>query len=62
MRRRSSTASARGSTGTVPNAINDRRQVVGVSAGPDWHYRAFLWENGAMRDLGLPPAGDAAEA
>ena len=51
-----------GGTYTQPYAINDRRQVVGVSTAADGFIRAFIWQNGAMRDLGLLPDGLAAAA
>ena len=31
--------------------INERRQVVGLSCDADGNCRAFIWENGTMRDL-----------
>ena len=31
--------------------INEKRQVVGLSCDADGNCRAFIWENGAMRDL-----------
>jgi probable HAF family extracellular repeat protein len=51
-----------GGTWTQPYAINDRRQVVGVSTAENGYIRAFIWENGVMRDLGLLPDGLGAEA
>ena len=62
--------------GTLPggiishaNAINDRGQVVGVSTSQEvgdhtstWVDHAFLWEDGKMRDLGLPRHGKGGEA
>src|SRR5688572_11637524 len=38
-----------GDTSAVPNRINDRDVVVGVSGE-----RAVIWRNGRVRDLGLP--------
>jgi probable HAF family extracellular repeat protein len=41
--------------------INERRQVVGLSCDADGNCRAFIWENGAMRDLNdFKPPGYAA--
>ena len=31
--------------------INERRQVVGLSCDANGNCRAFIWENGVMRDL-----------
>ncbi len=47
---------------TQPLAINDRRQVVGVSAADDGASHPFLWQNGVMTDLGLLPEGISAAA
>ena len=35
--------------------INAHGVIVGVSTGPDGFGRAFIWENGVMRDLGAYP-------
>jgi probable HAF family extracellular repeat protein len=40
-----------GGTLAWPTAINNARQVVGVSLDPAGQARAFLWQDGIMRDL-----------
>ncbi len=41
----------------TPQSINDSGQVVGYYwAGGDYQ-RAYLWENGSTRDIGVPPSG-----
>lgn len=40
-----------GGNATVPLALNDLGQVVGASLTASGESHAFLWENGAMRDL-----------
>ena len=37
---------------SVATAINNGNQVVGYATNDDGEYRAFLWDNGAMTDLG----------
>jgi probable HAF family extracellular repeat protein len=51
-----------GGSYTQPLAINDRRQVVGVSAAADGFSHPFLWQQGVMTDLGLLPEGISASA
>ena len=38
--------------------INEKRQVVGLSCDADGNCRAFIWENGVMRDLNDFKPGD----
>jgi probable HAF family extracellular repeat protein len=40
-----------GGNSAVPFGINDQGQVVGHSTTANGEHHAFLWENGAMRDL-----------
>ena len=47
-----------GGPSSYPNAINDSGQVVGWSSTASEVRHAFLWENGAMRDLGSLHEGD----
>src|SRR5688500_18916192 len=37
---------------TEPFDLNDNGQVVGETTNGDFDFRAFLWQNGSMRDLG----------
>src|SRR5207245_7914924 len=47
---------------SVANDINDRGQVVGESNTSSGSYRAFLWQNGTMTDLGTLPGGTVSSA
>ena len=40
-----------GDLNSLANALNDAGDVVGVSLDANFNPRAFLWENGTMRDL-----------
>jgi len=52
-----------GGTCTLPNDLNDRGQIVGISSLPgDQISHAFLWENGTMRDLGNSFGGASSNA
>ncbi len=42
-----------GDVRSIPLAINDAGQVVGYSLNSTHNARAFLWENGVIRDLGI---------
>jgi probable HAF family extracellular repeat protein len=43
-----------GGTGAIAYSINDNIQIVGQSTTASGYGHAFLWQNGAMTDLGLP--------
>lgn len=43
-----------GDVSSIATAINDLGQVVGYSVNSARKWRAFLWENGVIRDLGFP--------
>ena len=45
----------------VANAVNNRGDIAGTASlgGPTFALRAFLWQNGTMLDLGLPPGTTA---
>jgi len=51
-----------GGPSSQANAINDRGQIVGWAETRSGKTHAFLWENGHMRDLGVPPGTDSSEA
>ena len=40
--------------------INSQGAVVGISNGADGKWRAFIWQNGIMRDLGVSPGHNTA--
>lgn len=43
-----------GDVSSIATSINDAGQVVGYSVNSARKWRAFLWENGVIRDLGFP--------
>jgi len=45
----------------VPLALNDKGQVVGYSTTTDGTERAFLWENGSIRDLNVSAGSNRAQ-
>ena len=47
---------------SVAHDINKRGQIVGRASLPSGEQHAFLWENGAMQDLGTLPGGHFSEA
>lgn len=45
-----------GGPGSIALAVNDRRQVIGLSeVSPSGDIHSFLWEDGVMRDLSAAP-------
>jgi probable HAF family extracellular repeat protein len=51
-----------GGASSQANGINDRGQIVGWAETRSGTTHAFLWENGRMRDLGVPPGSDNSSA
>ena len=51
-----------GGSKAVPAALNDNDQVVGLSSTSDGSEKAFLWENGSMRQLNVSDGWSSAEA
>lgn len=51
-----------GGSNTEPRALNDNGQVVGHSSASDGGQRAFLWEDGVMRDLNFAGESPVAAA
>src|SRR5437588_681599 len=41
------------------NDVNEAGQIVGASLDASGYQRAFLWENGVMTDIGVPPGASA---
>ncbi|HEX5323543.1 MAG TPA: hypothetical protein VFW40_07135 [Capsulimonadaceae bacterium] len=44
---------ARGFTGIVPTAVNDRGQIIGRMMTADKELHGFLWQDGRFTDLGV---------
>jgi len=51
-----------GGASSQANGINDRGQIVGWAETRSGKIHPFLWEDGHMRDLGVPPGSDNGEA
>jgi probable HAF family extracellular repeat protein len=45
-----------GGESSIARAINNAGQIVGEAALPDRHRRAFVWQGGAMTNLGVLPS------
>jgi len=41
------------------NDVNEAGQIVGASLDASGYQRAFLWQNGVMTDIGVPPGASA---
>jgi probable HAF family extracellular repeat protein len=51
-----------GGTSARPYALNDKGQVVGASLTSTGEWRAFIWESGVMREVGVPYAQSGGQA
>jgi probable HAF family extracellular repeat protein len=47
---------------SVAYDLNEQGQVVGRASNPTYGYRAFIWQNGVMSDLGVLPGGGDSRA
>jgi probable HAF family extracellular repeat protein len=50
---------ALGTDGALARTVNNKGDVTGQSRAPNQQWHAFLWQNGTMLDLGVPPGSNS---